>query len=146
MRDPDSAVIDTCVLLAGLLSPTGASYRLLSLLGTGAYRPVVTVPLLLEYESVASRHLTRAGLTEGDLGDFLDYLCSVAILQRVHYLWRPHLRDAQDDHVLEAALSGQARTIVTFNLRDFREAPELGVEPLRPRDYLHLLGVAHEHP
>lgn len=33
--------------------------------------------------------------------------------------WRPRLRDADNDMVLEAAVNGRAEVIATFNARDF---------------------------
>jgi hypothetical protein len=35
-------------------------------------------------------------------------------------LWRPVLRDADDEMVLETAVNGQADRLLTFNERDFR--------------------------
>ena len=50
------------------------------------------------------------------------------------YLWRPQLCDPSDEVVMEAAVNGQARAIVTFNRRDFCTAPaKVGVELLLPR-------------
>ncbi len=37
----------------------------------------------------------------------------------VSYLWRPPLKHAEDEMVLEAAVNGQAGIIVTFNVSDF---------------------------
>ena len=54
-----------------------------------------------------------------------------------HYRWRPQLRDAADEMVLEAAVNGKADAIVTFNLRDFSIVPEkFGIELLKPGEVL----------
>ncbi len=37
----------------------------------------------------------------------------------IFYLWRPNLTDEADNHVLELAAAGNARWIVTNNIRDF---------------------------
>lgn len=42
-----------------------------------------------------------------------------------HFLWRPFLRDPNDEMVLEVAVNGQADAIVTFNLRDYDEVPDM---------------------
>jgi predicted nucleic acid-binding protein len=56
-------------------------------------------------------------------------------------LWRPTLRDPDDDMVLEAAVNGQAHAIVTFNRRDFRPAMEkFGIEVLTPGAAVERLG------
>ena len=35
----------------------------------------------------------KSGLRAGDIGDILDYVCSIAHRWKVYYLWRPFLRD-----------------------------------------------------
>jgi predicted nucleic acid-binding protein len=68
-------VLDTNVLIAGLRSRRGASYRLLSLLGR---RPEIqihlSVPLVLEYEAVAKRQAKELGLSVQDIEDVLDFV------------------------------------------------------------------------
>jgi predicted nucleic acid-binding protein len=54
-----------------------------------------------------------------------------------HFMWRPQLRDPGDELVLEAAVSGQAAAIVTFNQRDFGDTPAtFGIEVLSPAEML----------
>lgn len=53
----------------------------------------------------------------------------------VHFLWRPQLRDVNDEMVLETAINGRANAIVTFNTRDFGKAPSyFGVGLWLPRE------------
>jgi hypothetical protein len=68
----------------------------------GAFEIAVSVPLVLEYEDAMLRHAAAAGLTDADVQDIVDYLCSVAVRQEIFYLWRPSLRDAGDDLVLRS--------------------------------------------
>ncbi len=76
----------------------------------------------MEYEEAAKRSADATGLSDADVEDILDYLCSVAHLQEIHFLWRPVLRDAEDDHVLEVAVGDRADFIVTHNVKDFNYA------------------------
>ena len=46
-------VIDTNVVVAGLRSSTGASYRILELIADDAVDFAISVPLFLEYEDAA---------------------------------------------------------------------------------------------
>jgi predicted nucleic acid-binding protein len=67
------------------------------------------------------------------LNTLLDAVAAVVEPVRLAFLWRPAVRDQNDDMVLEAAVNGQADAIVTFNLRDFGQvAARFGVEVLSP--------------
>lgn len=137
---PPLVVLDTNVLVAGLQSPRGASFRLLELLHDKRFALAVSVPLVMEYEAVLHRRRAEFGLSEALLNGFLDYLCAVGKHTAIHYLWRPHAKDAGDDLVLEVALAAQASAIVTFNNRDLHPAaPMLGIELLTPRVFLQRL-------
>lgn len=51
--------------------------------------------------------------------------------------WRPQLRDPADEMVLETGINGRADAVVTFNRRDYGEAPRrFGMALLSPRDAL----------
>lgn len=134
-------VLDTNVLVAALRSRTGASFRLLGLVGRDPrFQLHLSVPLVLEYEEVARRHAAELGLDEADVDDVLDYLCSVARLHEIFFLWRPVLRDPSDDLVLELAVGAGCQGIVTFNTRDFAGAERFGVWIETPRQFLIRIG------
>jgi putative PIN family toxin of toxin-antitoxin system len=134
---PLQIVIDTNVLIAGLRSNRGASFRLLSLIGhQNAFEINLSVPLLLEYEGVAKRTGLVPGLTSGDVDDVLDYLCSVARRREIFFLWRPFLRDPKDDMVLELAVEAECEYIVTFNVSDFAGVGDFGVRVVTPQEFL----------
>ena len=100
------------------------------------------MPLFLEYESVLKRPQTlqRAGATAADIDVVLDALAAVLVRVDIWYLWRPQLRDSNDDMVLEAAANAGASHIVTFNLRDFGTVPRrFGIETCRPADLARAL-------
>ena len=118
-------VLDTDVVVAGLRSPMGASAELLRLARRGHIGLAISVPLVLEYEAVATRpeHLVASGLSATDAQIVIDGLVSIAEWVRIDYRWRPQTRDPADEMVLEAAINGAADAIVTFNRRDFGAAP-----------------------
>ena len=134
-------VLDTNVLVAGLRSNRGASYRLLNEAGRGRFEIALSVPLVLEYEDALLRHQAETGLSRRDVDAILDYFCSVGHLQTIFFLWRPLLPDPKDDMVVELAVAARCRTIVTFNVRDFRDAKALGVSPQLPAEFLKSIGV-----
>ena len=132
-------VLDTNVLVAALRSKHGASYRLLHSLGDGRWRPNVTVAVVLEYEAVLKRSCGEVNLTEPDIDDLLDAICSQAGLNRLYFLWRPVACDPDDDLILEAAISSHSDFIITFNTRDFSDSARFGIHCLTPREFLILL-------
>jgi putative PIN family toxin of toxin-antitoxin system len=132
-------IIDTNVIVAGLRSRDGASFKLLSLVDSGRFDVGITVPLLFEYEDVIKRE--HLGIAIHSAEDVLDYVCAVSSHHQVHFMWRPYLRDPKDDLVLEAAVAAEATHIVTFNTKDFEGVGRFGVQALWPADFLIQLGA-----
>jgi len=128
-------VLDTATMVAAIRSSAGASNRLLVLGFEKRLTMLVSTPLLIEYEAVMTRaeHLAASGFNAGDVNAILDAVAAVAEPVRLAFHWRPFLRDADDDMVLETAANGRADAIVTMNIRDFAGAIEgFGVEVLAP--------------
>ena len=100
----------------------------------------LTVSLYTEWQSVLTRaeHLPPGASAEAAMG-FLRYLASIAHLHDVHFLWRPFLRDPDDDMVLECAVASSSRYIVTHNVKDFKRCTALNVEAITPAEFLTLL-------
>ena len=136
---PHHVILDTNVLIAGLRSRRGASFALLGLLAEGVFEISVSVPLVLEYEAVARRQARELGLTHADVDAVVDFVCRQAHHWKIFYLWRPFLRDPNDDMVLEVAVEAQCRYIVTFNVRDFAGVEQFGLQTLTPGAFLALL-------
>jgi predicted nucleic acid-binding protein len=133
-------VLDTNVLVSALRSSRGASHRLLMLVGGVDFEIALSVPLALEYEDAAKRMPEVTGLSDGDVDDIIDYLCNVAHLQEIHFLWRPVLRDSRDDHVLELATEAGCSVVVTHNVRDFAGSERFGVTAITPGEFLRSIG------
>ena len=136
-------ILDTNILVAALRSDMGASYAIVSQLPSERFQMALTVPLYLQYQDVLTRpeHMTGTS-TQDDILRFLRYLCSIAHQQRVFFLWRPRLKDPNDDMGLEAAVASQSRYIITHNLRDFTRCgieEQFGITPMLPREFLHRL-------
>jgi len=132
-------VLDTNVLVAAMRSKHGASYKLLALLGDDRWRPNVTVAVVLEYEAVLKRDCHEFGLTEADIDDLIDAVCSEAGLHRLYFLWRPVASDPDDDLIMEAAIASNSDFIITFNTRDFLDGLKFGIRCLTPKEFLILL-------
>ena len=133
-------VLDTNVIVSALRSQKGASYKLVMLVGQANFEINLSVPLILEYEDATKWLLGHIPLTENEIDDILDYLCGMANQREVYYLWRPFLRDAKDDMVLELAVSAQCEVIITYNRKDFVGVEQFGIEVMTPREYLERIG------
>jgi putative PIN family toxin of toxin-antitoxin system len=129
-------VLDTNVVVSGLLHQKGAPAAILDAATSKQFRCYISEPLLDEYREV----LTRAylGLDQYRATRFIGDLREVAIpvvpRKRVAVA-----RDPDDDRVLECALEAGADFIVTGNIRDF-PAHFHGVRVITPRDFLFVLG------
>jgi putative PIN family toxin of toxin-antitoxin system len=131
-------ILHTNVIIAGLRSRRGASFALLELLAEGAFEVSVSVPLVLEYEAVARRQARELGLTHADVDAIVAFVCRQAHHRKIFFLWRPFLRDANDDMVLEVAVEAQCRYIVTCNTRDFTGIDQFGISAITPGAFLSL--------
>ena len=135
-------VLDTNVLVAAIRSPKGASAEILRRVLTGQVKVLCSVPLFMEYESVLLRpeHLAAAGAQAPEVINVLDVLAGVVVRVEIQFLWRPQLKDPNDDLVLELAVNGQglgdAVTIITSNQKDFLpQASKFGVDVITPRQF-----------
>jgi predicted nucleic acid-binding protein len=95
---------------------------------------LASVPLLLHYEAVMSRpeHRAASGLSMVELGELLDAVAAIVTPVIISYLWRPILRDPDDELVLETAVNGRADLLLTFNERDFAGAKRFTPRISRP--------------
>jgi putative PIN family toxin of toxin-antitoxin system len=133
-------VLDTSVLVAAARSRNGASFQLMSMLPSGDFEMALTVALYTEWQAVLTRPEHRPpGVTVHATLAYLRYLVSLAHVQDVHFLWRPFLRDPDDDMVLECAVASGSPIIVTHNVKDFQRAVALQVQALKPAEFLKLL-------
>ena len=95
---------------------------------------------MLEYEAVLLRYRAELGLTQDDVTDVVDALCALAKHQKIYFLWRPYLRDRNDEMVLELAVAAQCHYIVTYNQRDFSGADKFGIHVINARMFLQEIG------
>ena len=133
-------VLDTSVLVAAMRSRNGASFALVSSLPHPCFEICLSVAVYTEWQAVMSRpeHWPPGANEKLTLG-FVRYLVSIAHLQDIHFLWRPFLRDPDDDMLLECAVAAGCEYIVTHNVKEFRRSAELGVRAVTPAEFLQVL-------
>ena len=128
-------VLDTDVIVAAMRSPAGASAAILKTVDAGQVLMLSSVALILEYEAQCTRpaHYEAAGLSQQEAIIFVDAIAALSKPVELHFFWRPQLRDPGDEIILETAINGRAQAIVTFNRRDYGQAPtRFGIELLLP--------------
>jgi predicted nucleic acid-binding protein len=127
--EPLPVCVDADVLIAGLLSRTGASHAILVLGELGLLRLVLPEAAVAEVRRNLAAKLPEATPL------FEEFLRAVSVqIQRptAHDHDRARqLADAKDVPILAAAIGGGARILVTHNIRHFRSGE--GVRVVRPR-------------
>lgn len=136
-------VVDTNVLIAGLISGKGPNREILRYCLQGDLQPFIGNALYLEYQDLLNRENIQ-GLckqTTVSLMEFLDGFAAVCKAVDVHYLWRPNLKDEADNHLIEVAIAAHATYIITNNVSDFANAElkRLGYEVITPELLLKVL-------
>jgi hypothetical protein len=89
--------------------------------------------------SVRPALASAAGLTQGDVRDLIDHVCSVAVPQQIFFLWRPLLKDPNDDMAAELAVAAGCDAVITHNVRDFAGIDKFNLALLTPAAFLQQL-------
>jgi len=96
--------------------------------------------LFAEYEDLLSRTdlFETSPLDADEREAVLNAFLSVCRWTRVYFLWRPNLPDEADNHLIELAVAGGARAIVTKNVRHLQRSELLfpSIRILRPVDLI----------
>jgi len=129
-------VLDTNVLLCAIYSNRGASYKLLSMIDGEKFRINISTTLVYEYEEILK---LKSKLDTSYIDAILDYICLIGKKNSIFYLWRPKLKDIDDDFLLELAVKSNA-IIVTLNGKDFKPASEFGLKVMTPKEFLQHIG------
>lgn len=136
-------VIDTNVLVTALCNQNGASHLLIRWVLADKIALLASPALWLEYEAVVKRpHIRlRHGISLENIDIVLDTLAAHVEPVHLNYLWRPQLRDQNDEMVLETALNAGADALVTFNTKDFATAAErFALKLVTPAECIKLTG------
>ncbi|MFH0789840.1 MAG: putative toxin-antitoxin system toxin component, PIN family [Pseudomonadota bacterium] len=126
-------VLDTNVLVAGLLSPFGPCGEIMRMVSSGELRLCLDARILSEYSEVL--HRSKFRFEEDKVAALLDYIAYRGQMVASSPLTRP-LPDPDDEPFLEVAFSGGQEYLVTGNQAHF--PPDLcqGIKVLSPSDFL----------
>ncbi len=127
-------VLDTSVLVRGILSSRGPSGQILDSFFAGGFDLVLSLSILTEVESVfRRRHIqARSSFVWEDSRDLL-----VALLEASHVASGAYQvdfvrTDAKDNHIVSTALEGGADYIVTEDARDLLSLKVIKVHGFSP--------------
>jgi putative PIN family toxin of toxin-antitoxin system len=129
-------VIDTNVLLSALYSNKGASYKLLSIIDSDKFVVNISTTLIYEYEEILKK---KSKLEFKYIDSILNYICKIGKKNKIFYLWRPKLKDVDDDFLLELAVKSDS-IIVTLNKKDFKPAKQFNLNVMTPKEFLQYIG------
>jgi uncharacterized protein len=126
-------VLDTNVLVSGLLSPHGPPGQIVQWVAEGICKLCVDARILAEYRDVLLR--PEFGFDPERVQELLVQIEAdgdlVACLP-----WRTPLADPDDEKFLEATGSGAAECLVTGNLRHYPAAARHGLRVLTPAQFV----------
>lgn len=133
-------VLDTNVIIAGLRSSRGASYKLLTILNDDRFQVNISNALLFEYEEILKREIFDLGLSLEDIDNIINGICAIANHRDIFYLWRPMAREPDDDFIVDLAVECQADYIITYNKKDLQAAQIFNIKVASPKEFLQELG------
>ena len=138
---PTRAVLDTNVLVSGLLGPKGPPRQILDAWLKGRYKLVLSLYLVDELAHVLSypRIVERVRLTPEELEAVLAALLSQAELTPGKLQLPGVTRDPKDDPVVACAVEGQADYIVSGDQDLLALGEYEGIQVITPRRFVETL-------
>jgi len=131
-------VLDTNVLVSGLIQPLGPSGQIVRLVASGELVLCHDSRILVEYREVLVREKFRFD------PERVDALLEQIRAGGVPLAARPlaiRLPDHDDEPFLEIALAGGVQCLVTGNVKHYPAEARAGVEVLSPRSFIELYRV-----
>lgn len=138
-------VIDTNVVIAGLYSKRGASFKILEAALLNRLDYAISPLIAWEYLGKIEAKV-KEGLLKLPLDDYLNIVQT--LIQNGHQIFkpilnRPTLPDNSDDKILECAIAGHCQMILTFNTKDFPAAilKWYALEAIYPGEFMQKGGL-----
>ena len=130
-------VLDTNVIVSGILRPYSKAGAILRLAATGMVKLVYDLRIISEYQDVLNR--PKFTFAKKDINAFLDQVEKEGVLVSVMPL-KFRLSDPDDEPFLEVALAARAEAIITGNKRYFPKKEYQGTRILSPAEFLEAFG------
>jgi putative PIN family toxin of toxin-antitoxin system len=129
-------VLDTNVLVSGLLNPFGAPGEIVRLIGTEAICLCYDVRILTEYQRVLSR--SRFPFHPPHIQALLEQIKAEGMAIAAKPLKAP-LPDPDDEPFLEVAIASRCSFLITGNLKHYPVKACHGMKVLSPAEFIDVL-------
>jgi len=126
-------VVDTTVLVAGLLSPFGRPGEMVRMIAAGSLSLLYDARIMAEYIQVLKR--PKFSFSSEPIETLLDQVKAVGVIVASDPL-SVRLPDEEDEAFLEVALAGHAECLITGNLKHFPSAARRSMRVLTPTEFL----------
>ena len=136
-------ILDTNVLVAGLLSPFGPCAQIVRMVSSGDLTLCLDARLLSEYDDVLRR--PKFGFRIDKIAALLDYIEHTGIITASSPLPEA-LPDPNDQPFLEVAVAAQAACLITGNRAHFPARHCQGLTVLSPSEFLAFYRQHQKNP
>lgn len=126
-------VLDTNVLVSGLLTPFGPSGEIIRMVSGGNLVLLYDARVLLEYEEVLNR--PKFEFNKEHINTLLDFIKQNGKLVSPLPLKTP-LPDPDDEPFLEVSIAGEAKCLVTGNKAHYPAVSRQGIKIFSPSKFL----------
>ena len=127
-------VIDTNVLVSGLLSPYGASAEIVRMTVAGTLELLYDARIISEYEEVLSR--PKFSFKKTHINHLIRFIIHFGIPVSAIPVCK-HLSDPDDEPFLEVAISGKAECLITGNMAHYLLGSKDKIRIFTPRQFLN---------
>ncbi len=128
-------VLDTNVVVSGLISPFGAPGEIVRMVASGALELCYDARVLSEYRSVLLRQ--KFSFDQAYVEDLLGQIEACGYVATGKLLEK-RLSDSDDEPFLEIALGGGAHYLVTGNLKHYPAEKRQGMRVVSPTEFLEI--------
>lgn len=125
--------------ISALITKESSARELLRLVFNGTLSPQMSEALFREYESVMQRKKIQklTPLTLLEQNELFEAYLSTCQWNEIYYLWRPNLKDEDDNFVVELAVASGSEALVTYNINDFKNVELLFMHTIvTPEDFI----------
>jgi putative PIN family toxin of toxin-antitoxin system len=129
-------VVDTNVLVSGLLTPFGSSGEIVRMLFSGELILCIDARILSEYKEVLCR--PKFKFDKNKIAVLIDFILQYGQIVSSSPLKCP-LPDPDDEPFLEVAMAGNVKILITGNKVHYPSASREGMEILSPSEFIDSL-------